>query len=89
MRHTEDDTVALGKTLRACLIIRGAQLTVVKKLEGNFVANIHTSLLTWLTKRIAAYETAKNKKGRNKSILFFKALLPLLSTLDNRDALDV
>ncbi|KAH9934133.1 uncharacterized protein B0H18DRAFT_1207681 [Fomitopsis serialis] len=89
MVYTEDHTVALGKTLRACLIIRGAQLTVVKKLEGKFVVNIHTSLLTWTTKRIAAYENAKNKKARNKCILFFKAMLPLLSTLDNRDALIV
>ncbi|KZT65182.1 hypothetical protein DAEQUDRAFT_716862 [Daedalea quercina L-15889] len=87
MVHTEDYTVALGKTLRACLIIRGAQLAVVKKLEGKYVVDMHTSLLTWITKRIAAYEAAKNKKARNRSILLFRALLPMLSTLDNRDAL--
>ena len=89
MVRTENHTIALGKTLRACLIIRGAQLTVVKKLEGRYVVDIHTTLLSWITKRIAAYEGAKNKKARNKSILLFKALLPILSTLDNRDALIV
>ena len=38
-------------------------------------------------KRLAGYESTKNKKARNKCIKFFRVLLPLLSHLDGRDAL--
>ncbi|KZT04963.1 uncharacterized protein LAESUDRAFT_702953 [Laetiporus sulphureus 93-53] len=87
--HSIEHSIALGKVLASCLIIRGAQLAVVKKLEGQYVVDIHTTSLTWICKRLAAFESAKNKKARNKSISFFKVLLPLLSTVDNRDALTI
>lgn len=70
-----------------CLIIRGAQLSVVRRLESEHVVDIHIQALSWLVKRIATYEGAKNKKARSKSITFFKVLLSLLGAIDNRDAL--
>ena len=69
------------------MMIRGAQLAVVKRLGSDHIIAIHTALLTWIGKRIAAYETNKNKKSRNMAILFFKAMVPLLASIDSRDAL--
>ncbi|OBZ76095.1 Cohesin subunit psc3 [Grifola frondosa] len=87
MVRGEEHSVALAKTLAACLMIRGAQLSVVRRLDSRYVVDIHTTCLTWIGKRLAAYENAKVKKARNKCILFFRALLPLLGTIDNRDSL--
>ena len=85
--HTGDHAIALGKALSACLMIRGAQLAVVRRLESKYVVNIHTTSLNWVGKRLAAYENAKNKSGISKSLTFFKVLVPLSSTLDSRDSM--
>ena len=85
--HDEDHAIALGKTLSGCLLLRGAQLSVVKRLDGQHVVDIHSRSLNWVCKRLATYETAKNKKARNKAIKFFRVLLPFLSSIDPRDAL--
>ncbi|KAI0703063.1 hypothetical protein BC835DRAFT_1319789 [Cytidiella melzeri] len=87
--ENEENTVALTKLLSTCFIIRGAQLAVVKRLDSQFVVNVHTSLLSWLFKRIAAYDTAGNKKARTQCISFFRVLQPLLNAVDNRDSLKI
>ncbi|PIL29081.1 hypothetical protein GSI_09129 [Ganoderma sinense ZZ0214-1] len=87
--HTGDHAIALGKALSACLMIRGAQLAVVRRLDPKYVVDIHITSLNWVGKRLAAYENAKNKKARNKCILFFRVLQPLLSSIDNQDSLKI
>ena len=84
---TEEHSVALSKLLSTAFVIRGAQLSVVKRLDSHFVVGIHTSLITWLFKRIAAYDAAGNRKTRSKCIAFFKVLTPLVNSIDNRDSL--
>ena len=85
----EDETnaVALSKHLASSFLIRGAQLSVVRRIEGQYVVQIHTTLLSWIGKRLAAYEHNKNKKSRRIAILFFRVLAPMLSMVDNREAL--
>ncbi|KAF9817346.1 hypothetical protein IEO21_03487 [Rhodonia placenta] len=87
--QTEEHALALGRSLASCLMIRGAQLAVLRKLDAQYVVAIHTNSLSWVVKRLVAYENAKNKRARTRSILFFRALIPLLSTVDNRDALHI
>ena len=87
MVHTGDHAIALGKALSACLLIRGAQLAVVRRLDPKYVVDLHIVSLNWVGKRLAAYENGKNKKARNKCILFFRVLQPLLSSIDNQDSL--
>ena len=84
---TAEHSIALAKALIPCLITRGAQLSVVRRLDSQFVIKIHMESLTWIGKRLTAAENAKNKKARNKAIMFFRVLLPLLSSIDSRDAL--
>ena len=85
--NDENCAISLGKLLVGCLMIRGAQLSVIRKLDSEYIVTIHTQLLTWAVKRMGAYEANKNKKGRNSAILFFKVLRPLLAPLDSRDGL--
>ncbi|KAH9947828.1 hypothetical protein B0H21DRAFT_821509 [Amylocystis lapponica] len=87
--ESEQHSVALAKALVPCLQIRGAQLSVIRRLDSQCVVEMHTLCLTWIGKRLSAYENSKNKKGRKKAISFFRVLLPLLATIDNRDALKI
>ncbi|KAG1847841.1 hypothetical protein DFJ58DRAFT_797077 [Suillus subalutaceus] len=85
----EDHVVALAKQLGQSFVIRGAQLSIVKKLDSQYIVQTHTNLLTWIVKRIGTYEAAKNKKARKTAILFFRVLQPLLTAVDSRDALKI
>ncbi|KAH9064622.1 hypothetical protein EDB87DRAFT_1804088 [Lactarius vividus] len=87
--HDEAHSISLAKSLVPCLMMRGAQLAVVRKLDGQHVVSIHSRLLAWIAKRLAAYESNSNKKSRDLSVLFFKVLQPLLAPVDNRDALTI
>ncbi|KAI5121584.1 hypothetical protein M0805_009455 [Coniferiporia weirii] len=87
--ETEQQALALAKALAPCLLIRGAQLSVVRKLPSEYVVGIHTTLLSWITKKISAYESTKNKRGRANSIVFFRVLLHLLAAIEPRDALTI
>lgn len=83
----ETNTVALAKLLASSFSIRGAQLSIVRRIESQYIVQVHTTLLTWIGKRLAAYEKNNNKRSRKTAILFFKALTPLLTPLDSREAL--
>jgi len=78
--------MALSKLLVSCFLIRGAQLSVVRRLESQFIVEIHVGLLTWIGKHLAVYEKNQNKKSRKIAAGFFRVLLPLLS-VESNDAL--
>ena len=81
----ESHTVALSKLIVSCFIIRGAQLSIVKRLDATFVVQVQLDLLTWIGSRLAMYENNRNAKSRKAAANFFKALLPLL-TVSSDDA---
>lgn len=85
--RSEEHSVALAKALSACFILRGAQLSVIRRLDSQYVVEIHTTLLTWISKHLAASEATKNKKSRTKAISFFRVLQPLLSSIESKDSL--
>ncbi|KAF7978768.1 hypothetical protein HWV62_44804 [Athelia sp. TMB] len=85
----ETNTVALAKLLASSFVIRGAQLSIVRRIDSQYIVQVHTTLLTWIGKRLAAYEKNKNKRARKTAILFFRALTPLLATLNSREALKI
>ncbi|KAG8957246.1 hypothetical protein FRC03_010340 [Tulasnella sp. 419] len=85
----DSHTLVLTKALSSALLIRGAQLAVVRRLDGEFVKEIHTSCITWIVKKIAHLEGINNKKRRNSAIEFFRVLLPLLGSLETRDATEL
>ena len=85
--RTADHSVALGKLCASCFVIRGAQLSVVRRLDSAHVVNVHTGALNFVCKRIAAYASANNKRARNRALVFFKVLSPMLTALEARDAL--
>lgn len=85
--HDEGNAVQLAKLLSTCLIVRGSQLSVLRRLSSPYIVQIHTNLLSWITKKIAGYERNANKKGLKKAIAFFRVLIPLLNALPSGDAL--
>ncbi|KAJ3515607.1 hypothetical protein NLJ89_g1655 [Agrocybe chaxingu] len=71
----ETNAVQLAKLLSTCFIVRGNQLSVLRRLDSD--------------KRIATYEKNKNKRGLKSAIALFRVLIPLLSAVPSRDALKI
>ncbi|KAG5728111.1 Cohesin subunit psc3 [Termitomyces sp. T112] len=87
--NDETSSVQLAKLLATCFVVRGSQLSIIRRLGSQFVVQIHTELVSWIVKRLTVYESNKNKKSIKLSVLFFKALVPLLGVIPSRDALKV
>ncbi|KAJ6591108.1 hypothetical protein DFH09DRAFT_1138592 [Mycena vulgaris] len=85
----ETNVVQLAKHILPAFILRGAHLAVLKRLEAQYIVQIHTTSLSWIAKRIAGYESNSNKKALRIAITFFKALSPLLSGIQSRDAMRI
>ncbi|KAJ7507277.1 hypothetical protein B0H11DRAFT_1706223, partial [Mycena galericulata] len=85
----ETNVVHLAKQLAPSFLLRGAHLAVLKKLDAQYIVQIQTTLLSWISKRIAGYESNGNKKSFRIAVTFFKALIPLLSGIQSRDAMKI
>lgn len=86
---SDANTIALSKALSAALVIRGAQLSVLRRLDTAQVANVHTSCISWIVKKISGYQTMGNKSARNRAVAFFKSLVWLLGTVESTDAIRI
>lgn len=87
LTQSEESSATLAKLLGSSFVVRGAQLSITRRLAGRFVVDIHTSSLSWIIKRISGYETSGNKKKKSDSIEFFRVLQPLLATVESGDAI--
>ncbi|KAF8688572.1 STAG domain, partial [Rhizoctonia solani] len=86
---SDANTIALAKALSGALVIRGAQLSVLRRLDTAQVANVHITCISWIVKKISGYQTMGNKNARNRSVAFFKSLVWLLSTVESSDAIRI
>ena len=77
----------MAKLLSQCFVLRGSQLSVLRRLDAQFIVQIHINLLNWIAKRLKAYESNKNKRLKKTSILFFRLLVPLVNGIDDEHAL--
>ena len=84
---SKEPSISLAKLLTTCFVIRGAQLSIVGKIDPKAIVNVHTTLVSWIGQYITTYEKNGNNKQRTIAAGFFKVLLPLLSTIESRDAL--
>ncbi|KAG9003732.1 hypothetical protein FRB90_011132 [Tulasnella sp. 427] len=85
----DEHTLSLVKAMSAALVIRGAQLSIVQRLDGENVVTVHQELIAWIAKKIAQYEKSGNKKLRNSAIEFFHSLTQLLISADSGDAAQI
>ncbi|KAK7021888.1 cohesin complex subunit [Paramarasmius palmivorus] len=85
----ESYTVALARLLATAFVVRGSQLAVLRRLEPQYVVSIQTNLLTWIASQLATHKDSGDKKSLKNSLLFFRALIPLVGSLDSRDALKI
>ena len=83
----EERMVSLAKQLATSFLIRGAQLSVVRRLDARYVAKTHKELLHEAIKHVSASEKSKQKKRLGVSVSFFRGLVPLLKGVESRDAL--
>ncbi|KAK2460025.1 hypothetical protein APHAL10511_007948 [Amanita phalloides] len=85
----EDNCMQLAKALSGCLIMRGSQLSIIKRLESQYVVQIHITLVSYIAKRLTAYEKNNNKKAFKLAMSFFKTLVPLLLSVQSNEALEI
>jgi len=87
--QNESHTVQLAKLLSTCFVVRGSQLSILRRLPSQYIVQVQTNLLSWIIKRIAGYQKNNNKKGLKSAITFFRALIPLLNAVPSAEALKV
>lgn len=75
--------------LASSLAVHGPQFKILKSIPSRHVVDIHTALLDWVVKKVAQAGRRNNKKSVRSTLLFFKALTPLLGTVDGRGALSM
>ncbi|EAU84056.2 cohesin subunit [Coprinopsis cinerea okayama7 len=85
----EAEAVQLAKLLSQSFVLRGSQLTVLRRLDPQHIVAIHTNLLNWIAKRMSVYENNKNKKGMKTALSFFRVLVALATGLQSGDALKI
>ncbi|KAJ4490347.1 hypothetical protein J3R30DRAFT_3693942 [Lentinula aciculospora] len=88
--NSGDDTnfVALGKLLSSCFILRGGQLTILRRLDAQYLVEIHTTLISWIIKQIGT-RPSSNSKDLKSFLPFFRGLVPLVAAMQSRDALKI
>ncbi|KAF5393411.1 hypothetical protein D9757_000756 [Collybiopsis confluens] len=86
--NDESSLVAVAKLLSSCFVIRGSQLTILRRLESRDIVEIHTTLITWITKQIGSHLKSTNQ-DRRTALIFFRALVPLVVNVQGRDALKI
>ncbi|KAJ3761453.1 hypothetical protein EV360DRAFT_37795 [Lentinula raphanica] len=79
---------ALSKLLSSCFILRGGQLTVLRRLDSQYIVEIHTTLINWVIKQLGSRSNS-NSKDTKTLLLFFRGLIPLVAALQSRDALKI
>ncbi|GAA5861795.1 hypothetical protein JCM5353_000546, partial [Sporobolomyces roseus] len=84
---SDEHLVSLGRNLLQVIVIRGAQLKVVKSLPSENHLKIHLDALDYIVKQIKQFTELKRSDDRNKALSFFKALAHLVFGLDGRSAL--
>ncbi|THV05741.1 hypothetical protein K435DRAFT_76786 [Dendrothele bispora CBS 962.96] len=88
-RHPDETgTVLLAKLLSGCFLIRGSQLAILHRLDAQYIVQVHTNLITWISKQLGTHQTS-NKKQMKADIRFFRALTPLVTSVQSRDALKI
>ncbi|KAK0205357.1 hypothetical protein DFS33DRAFT_761234 [Desarmillaria ectypa] len=85
----ETNAVQLAKQLASCFVVRGVQLSIVRRLDGEYIVQIHTNLISWLGKRLSTYQSNNNKKSLKRTILCFRVLTQMLSVIQSREALQI
>jgi len=73
--------------LSQTFVLRGMQLSVLRRLGAQYIVQIHVNLLNWIAKHLKVYEKNKNKRLKKIALLFFRLLVPLVNGIEDEQAL--
>ncbi|KAF9078436.1 hypothetical protein BDP27DRAFT_1309581 [Rhodocollybia butyracea] len=77
--HDETHLLALAKLISSCFLIRGSQLAVLRRLDAQHV----------LDNQANGIRSSSGDPPHKVAIVFFQALVPLVATVQSRDALKI
>lgn len=78
--------VNLAKMLSSALVVRGAQLAVLKKVDGRAVVNMHNRGIKVICEKL---QRDSDGEGQQKILSLFKAMSQLLVSVEPREAITV
>lgn len=81
--------MGLTKILSHILVFTGPQFKILAKIDSNSFTSMHKTLIDWIIMTIGQHQTKGNKPKLKKSLIFFKALVPLLAGAVGHDALAI
>lgn len=75
------------RVLGTATLVRGPQLSIVKKLPREDHARIHTDSIAYIVERLTRYVDSEQEDQAANAIRLFKPLAHLLTGLDGKGAL--
>ncbi|KZO94707.1 hypothetical protein CALVIDRAFT_198341 [Calocera viscosa TUFC12733] len=87
--RTNEDAFALAKTLSTVFVIRSGHFAILKRMPSAFVVTVHRDCIGWLFAKLQTSVNLPNKKRRNKVASLWKCMVPMLSTAEPREALQI
>jgi len=86
---TNDHALALAKALSTAFVIRSGHFAVLKRMPSVHVVAVHRDCMGWLFGKLQTSVNLPNKKRRNKVAGLWKCMVPMLSTAEPREALQI
>ncbi|KAK4699710.1 cohesin complex subunit SA-1/2, partial [Phenoliferia sp. Uapishka_3] len=86
---SDERLVVISRLLSGAVVVRGAQLALVKRLRTVDHVQLHSDALAYIVKKFAVLREGKKKEASTRALSFFKALGNLLIGLDGQGALKV
>lgn len=86
---SDERLVAVSRVLAGAVVVRGAQLAIVKHLKTSDHVQLHADALAYIVKKYAVLRDGKKKDASTRALGLFKALANLLIGLDGQGALKV
>ncbi|EJU01344.1 hypothetical protein DACRYDRAFT_116527 [Dacryopinax primogenitus] len=86
---TNEHAHALAKALSTTFVIRSGHFAILKRMPSIYVVSVHRKCIDWLFTKLKASVNLPNKKRRNKVASLWKCMVPLLSTAEAREALQI
>ncbi|KZT59992.1 hypothetical protein CALCODRAFT_449346 [Calocera cornea HHB12733] len=86
---TTECSVSLAKMLSTTFVIRSGHFAILKRMPSVHVVAVHRDCIGWLFGKLQTSINLPNTKRRNKVASLWRCMVPMLSTAEPREALQI
>lgn len=84
---TSEPFLALTRLMQNSVVVRGAHLSILRKLASPAYVRIHTNVIAWTIKKAAALEDTQQSAAKDRAALAFRGLANIVAGLNGKEAL--